>query len=78
MEEGESMLQWRVLGCRSSGRAGWNRIEIQGLDDADGQGFDWFRIVHQVLANLMDHAGTSLLCMSNNTDVIKPQEHTED
>lgn len=19
----------------------WNRIEIQGLDDADGQGFDW-------------------------------------
>ena len=26
---------------RQDGEVIWNRIEIQGLDDVDGQGFDW-------------------------------------
>lgn len=36
---------WReekvFVGRQIGGRDVWNRIEIQGLDDARGQGFDW-------------------------------------
>ena len=42
--EGERLLERGVCGVGRQGWKGvcsWNRIEIQGLDDADGQGYDW-------------------------------------
>lgn len=58
-----------VCSTRQVWRAAWNRIEIQGLDDAALQGFDWSESHYQGLAiwpcrNIIFHACRITLLLS--------------
>lgn len=46
---------------RQDGEVVWNRIGIQGLDDVDGQGFDWLGSLYRGLAKYdRSYAGTPI------------------